>query len=240
MSRTPPAPTEALDPSRLRIPFMGKRARRTLPEEELQLTKSLDLSNSLSNNFSNNPNLLNNLSKLSNLNERLNLPKSLEVLVESFQETQDPPAKSHTTLDAWVFVLTYAIFGIALALCNLFNVSGRLCCVGLSPLPMLCLLLHAASSASLPISLALLLCALSLPTVCALWALPVAAAYITAAACSLLAFNHGPFQVACCVGAKLSMLLTVVADPRWGVSLAVFFLLLACMLSSEKVNVKVN
>jgi hypothetical protein len=160
MSRTPAVPIEALDPSRLRIPFMGKRARRTLPEEELQLTKSLDLSNSLSNN----PNLFsNNLSKLSNLNERLNLPKSLEVLVESFQETQDPPAKSHTTLDAWVFVLTYAIFGIALALCNLFNVSGRLCCVGLSPLPMLCLLLHAASSASLPISLALLLCALSLP-----------------------------------------------------------------------------
>jgi len=235
MSRTPPIPIEALDPSRLRIPFMGKRAKRALPEEEL--TRILDLSKINSNSLPNTPNL-SNLSKLSN--ERLNLPKSLEVLVESFQETQDPPAKSHTTLDAWVFVLTYAIFGIALALCNLFNVSGRLCCVGLSPLPMLCLLLHAASSASLPISLGLLLCALSLPTVCALWALPVAAAYITAAACSLLAFNHGPFQVACCVGAKMSMLLTVVADPRWGVSLAVFFLLLACMLYSEKVNVKVN
>jgi hypothetical protein len=148
-------------------------------------------------------------------------------------------------IQPWSLSLAYAIFGLSLALCNLLGLqqsSGRVCCGVLSPLPVLCLLLQAATAPNTPTASALLLCMLLLPGVCALWSLPVAAALIVMLALSMLAYcrQRGVLAYVCSIGAMLSLSQTVLAqDPQWGVCVSVFFLGVLCVASCERTGVKV-
>ena len=210
------------DPSRLRVPFAGKGQRivtnwphipSQLPEEPLSEEVTLDVS-SVTN-------------------------KTIK------QDTKKKDGVSvQFEVQAWTFSLAYAVFGTALALCNLFFVqsSARMCCATLSPLPVVALLLQAAVSQSPYISAALVICALSLPGVCMLWSFPLSAVYIIVVALSVLSASHHRSVIAYigCAGAVLSLGQTVwVQDPQWGGSVSLFFLVLLCVFSCGRLNVKI-
>ena len=147
-------------------------------------------------------------------------------------------------LDTLALGLAYAIFGVSLALCNLLEVqsSGRTCCAALSPLPVLCLALQAATAPSRADAVALLVCALCLPCTCLLGNLPLTAAFIICMALALLVYTRrkGLLAYVCCVGAVLSLGQTAVAmEPMWGISISLFFLGLLCVVSCERIFFKV-
>ena len=120
-----------------------------------------------------------------------------------------PPEPKRTgvqfEIQAWCLSLAYSVFGLSMALCNLLALqqsSGRACCAALSPLPVICLLFQATTAPNTPTASALLLCMLLLPGVCALWSLPLAAAFIVLLALSMLAYcrQRGVLTYVCCLG----------------------------------------
>jgi hypothetical protein len=142
----------------------------------------------------------------------------------------------------WALSLAYVLFVLSLALCNLLQYSSRACCVAASPLPVACLALQSATALSPHVGVALLACALLLPCTCALWSLPISAAYIVVLSFAMLAYTRqrGLVSYVCSTGAVLSLGQTLlVADPQWGVSVSVFFLGLLCVASCEKTQVRV-
>lgn len=146
-------------------------------------------------------------------------------------------------LQAWALALAYILFLLGLAFSNLFpqQTSGRIC-VALCPLPTISLSLQAATALSLPVGLALLLCAVLLPLTCALGTLPLTAAYITVLALAMLAYirKRGVVAYVCSAGAVLSLGQTLLAeDQQWGVSVSVFFLGLLCVMACERTYVRV-
>jgi hypothetical protein len=215
------------DPSRLRVPFPGRVQR----------------------NGSSNPMNTNNVcpptSQLEDFKEELILDIP-PVIKQPRLEARKKESVLQFEMQSWTFSLVYAIFASALALCNLFALqsSGRMCsacCTLLSPLPVIALILQAATT-PMPIGLALLLCALLLPSVCVLWILPFATAYIVVLALAMLAYaqQRGVVAYVSCAGAVLGLGQTIlVQDPQWGVSISLFFLAVLCVTSSERITVKV-
>ena len=212
------------DPSRLRISFCNKARPNNnwpvveplllSPQEEPKGEVMLDISSVISKQAK---------------PDTKKLPKT-EVMFTQFEA------------QSWTLALAHAIFLLSLALCNLLQSSGRVCCVAASPLPVACLALQAATALSFPVGLVLLTCALLLPCTCALWNLPLAAAYIVVLSLTMLAYTkqRGLIAYVCSAGAVLSLGQTfLVSDPQWGVSVSVFFLGLLCVASCEKTHVKV-
>ena len=145
-------------------------------------------------------------------------------------------------LPSWVLALGYALFGIALAVGNAvpLQVSGRVCAAA-CPLPLVCLLLQAATSPLFP-GLVLLACALLLPAVCALESLPIAVGGAGLLLLSIGALTRcqrrGVLVYVSFAGAVLSLGLPLL-EARMGLSTASFFLCVLCAVSCERTHVKV-
>jgi hypothetical protein len=210
------------DPSRLRVPFPGRGQRNAapcpphppLPEESRCEELVLDISSVIA-------------------------------------KTPRPESKkkdSTIQIEAWTLSVAYVVFSLSMALYNLFTLqaSGRtaaMICTGLSPVPVLCLLLQAATANSVPVGMTLLVCALLLPSVCAIWILPISVFYIIVLALCMLAYSRqrGVVAYVSCIGAVLSLAQTAVyVDPQWGVSVSLFFLTLLCFNSCcERIYLRV-
>ena len=110
--------------------------------------------------------------------------------------------------------LGYFAFCLALALCNLLQpLSARTACVALSPLPMLCILAHAAGVRPVWVGWGVTVCGWLVPSVCALWSVVFGVCYLIGLSVLVVAGCRRPLPGAC--------LLTVIAcsglalNPQW-------------------------
>lgn len=131
----------------------------------------------------------------------------------------------------------YAFFALALGLTNMLDPgAGGPVCVALSPLPMVCLVIHALGVQSW-VAGGLLLCAWLVPSVCFAWRLAFALGFFVLLGVLMAAGTRRMLVSTCLVALLLSMLLATQTrwtglDSRWGVTLGGFFLALQCVTAS--------
>lgn len=137
-------------------------------------------------------------------------------------------------IPGWVLAVGYSLFGLGLALCNLLipQHTGKVC-TGTSPIPLLCLLLQAlACKKGRWVGGGLLLAALSLPSACAFWSLYLAIPLVLASSFLVLcSMQRGVFAWVCVSGVCLGLLLPLILEPKWGMTVAGFFLCALCFQS---------
>ena len=139
--------------------------------------------------------------------------------------------------------LGYALFGVALALCNLLTLSSsRLVCSALCPIPMACLVLQALSFDS-RLAVSAVLCTLLIPLECAVWNQYAVIPYcvVLALTVTLATPKKGVVVWASFTGLVLTLGLALPIqalglDPKWGVTLALFFMCLLCVVTSLSVT----
>lgn len=210
------------DPSRLRVPFPGRGQRQGAHFSPPSLALPEDLRN-----------------------EEMTLDIStVQVTSKPCTRVEIKVKESTLRFEKWSISLAYCIFALLVAVCTLSgqSLSGRDCCLSLSPLPVVCLALQAATATSILTGLVLLLCALLLPCICCIWELSFVAAYMIVLALALLAYTRqkGVFAYVSTAGAVLALGQTAVYnDPFWGVSVSFFFLTLLCVSSCEGVYLKI-
>jgi len=142
-------------------------------------------------------------------------------------------------LRGWIIALGYILFGVLMALTNLLTLQYPLVCSLACPLPMLCLYAQgfiAGLDGRPHLGVALACSALPLPFMCSQWSLPFGAALILALACLQAVASRHIAGVACLVLSLASLCLALLPiqeiEPKWGITLSVFFLLAECVLSS--------
>jgi hypothetical protein len=147
----------------------------------------------------------------------------------------------------WLIPTGYTLFGAALALSNLTLPSmASTVCVGMSPLAMLCLMAHATI---VPFWAGACMMALAwfLPSVCAAWTLPAGVAFslglgVLVTVGVTVGASPGRWLVGSgLVGLILSLGFSLTSslhgvEPRWGVSVACFFLLVMCVLATRQMG----
>jgi len=149
------------------------------------------------------------------------------------------PSEQQTEVSGWCIPVGYAVFGMALALCNLLTLTwSRLVCSALSPLPMACLIGQALSFDS-RYAIFVVLCAWLIPLECAVWNPYAVIPFCIVLACAIVLAvqRRGPLVWMSFVGLTLSLGLALPIpalglDPRWGVTLLIFFLCLLCTVTS--------
>ena len=179
----------------------------------------------------------------------MDMPKRQAPAVNS----AEPRPESYWEVPGWMLALGYSIFGLGLALCNLLSPqhAGRVCSV-LSPIPLLCLILQALTCVDLghipghnkqgglwilgPIGLVLSAC--TLPSACVCWTLHLAVPLVLVLAVSVFHCNLHRDVLAwvCFAGVCLALLLALpgpvtVLEPRWGMTVAMFFAGVLCFLA---------
>ena len=145
-------------------------------------------------------------------------------------------------LHGWAIALGYVLFGLPMALSNLLTLPnlGLVCSVA-CPLPMLSLWAQAVVVAGLDrrrplLGFALACCALPLPFMCSQWSLVWGAPLILLlAGLQALACRHWGGAV-CFLFSFASLCLALFPmgglEPKWGVTLSLFFLVGGCVLAS--------
>ena len=164
-------------------------------------------------------------------------PSSTEVVLEVCSERQERSDNHQTGVPGWFIPVGYIVFGLTLALCNLLTLSwSRLVCSSLSPLPMACLTAQALSYDS---RLAILVFAFSwlIPLECVAWNQYAVIPYCIVLAGTLIvaAPRRGLFTWLSFFGVFLSLCLSLPVhtfDPKWGVTLSLFFMCLLCTVTS--------
>lgn len=150
---------------------------------------------------------------------------------------QEPPEGVH----GWVLALGYALFGVAMALSNLLTLPNLgLVCSLACPLPMLSLWAQASVVAGLDrrplLGAALACCALPLPFACSQWSLVWGGPLIVLLAGLQALACRGWGGAVCFVFSVASLCLALSPtgglEPKWGVTLSLFFLVGGCVLAS--------
>lgn len=164
-------------------------------------------------------------------------PKDKEIVLEMQPLARQPEPTEG--LHGWSLALGYSLFGVSLALSNLLTLPHTpLVCSLACPVPMLCLWAQAFAVGLSRRSVAVILacCAFPVPLVCSLWSLFWGAPFIV--------FLAGVQAIACRHwGGALCLVLTLASlslafsripglEPKWGVTLSVFFLVAGCVLAS--------
>ena len=175
-------------------------------------------------------------------------PKDLNhLIIDVRARSSDPklpleiPTALEVVVPAYFVPAGYALFAIALSLCNLVNPdSASGVCVGLSPIPSICLAIHAAGMQTW-VALGLAICSWSLPAVCCAWRLAYGLAFIVTLGVFMAAGTRRPLATAvnsvCLLCIILALPLAVHTqwlgvESRWGVTIAGFFLALQCISAS--------
>ena len=148
-------------------------------------------------------------------------------------------------LQGWAIPAGYTLFGMALAVCNLLSlpVASQVCSAA-CPLPVCCLLAHGLALAAFGqrgLGLCLALAAWLLPLVCSLWSLAYAAplAVFLAGVQAAVAWHWAGGL--CLLGLAGSLALAFLGpahglEARWGTTLALFFLIVLCVLASLRLT----
>ena len=151
------------------------------------------------------------------------------------------PKQEGDGLQGWVVTAGYSLFGMALALCNLLSVpSAGQVCSAVCPLPMCCLMaqgLAVAAFGQRVLGVSLFACAWALPLVCAAWSLLLATPLVLflAGVQAWVAWHWA--GCLCCGGLCASLALAFLGpaygvEPRWGTTVALFFLVVLCVMAS--------
>jgi hypothetical protein len=178
-----------------------------------------------------------------------------EVVLDVPKQKPEPSIARNSEIElevpGWSLAVGYSIFGLCLALCNLFapQLTGRVC-TSVSPIPCLCLLLqflacqdHICCELGRGVCLVsgagLVLSALLLPSICAFWSPGLAIPFVLVLSASV--FNclrrRDVLSWICLAGVCLALLFAAplpfprVLDPVWGVTVAVFFACVLCFLA---------
>jgi hypothetical protein len=197
-----------IDGSRLQIPSAGVRGKSRVRGNEIRLGTSKV------------PRDVVNLPVESVTAVPCNAPSERDEIVIDVRPRGDPGGKTGFETQALletsaiVVPLGYFSFALALALCNLLRpASTHAVCIGLSPLPMLCIMAHAIGIQSVWIAWGLVLCGWLTPSVCALWNVLYSTLYLV---CLV------SFAVAGCLRIVPALCLVVIAlcgplalNPRW-------------------------
>ena len=123
---------------------------------------------------------------------------------------------------------------LALGLCNLLQPAlAQAVSIGLSPLPMLCLLAHALGVRPLCIGWGMILCMWFAPSVCALWSVPYSVCYLACLACFAVAGCRRLIPGLCLLA--IAVCAPLALNPQWTglepkiwMTVAGFFAALAC------------
>ena len=187
---------------------------------------------------------------------------TIELCVEPRSETRRDLGRAWE-FAGWLVPTGYTLFGAALVLSNLtIPNAASTTCVCVSPLPMLCLLAH-STIVSFWVGVCLVVCAWSLPVVCSLWQLPVMTAFsfflgavvlvgstVSATSTSTTATSTSTTVTStstrCLVGVgmlglSISLLFALTSslhgiEPKWGASVAGFFLCIMCGLATRQMG----
>jgi hypothetical protein len=143
-----------------------------------------------------------------------------------------------------LLALGYTAFGMGLALCNLLAPQHTSkVCTALSPIPLICLLVQALTCMELGHRHlgpgGLLLSALLLPSACVFWILQVSIPVVGLLSLSVFyCMRHrNLLSWVCFSGVCLCLLLAIpvpiiqILEPRWGMTVAMFFACILCFLA---------
>jgi hypothetical protein len=190
------------------------------------------------------------------ISRQSNIKMSMEPLMHSNQAqifSGRNVLEHRLEIKGWVLSVGHAIFALSLALCNLTSVANvsQVCAV-MSPLPMVCLFFQAvfcmdqnqSSGAhgrnySRLTAWCLVFSVLVIPTVCVSWNVHLSTAFCVCLSVStvLCQRQRGPLVWVCITGLFVSLVVTNPAaavnliEPRWGMTLAAFFLGVLCFLA---------
>jgi hypothetical protein len=157
--------------------------------------------------------------------------------VEAVIEVPKPKTQEESSIEVpgWVLAAGFTLFAMCLALCNLLapQYAGRVCTTA-SPIPVLCLLLlslHRQVGAP-----GVVISALLLPSVCVWWNLYLSIPFVLLLSVSAFACIRQRDILAwvCLFGACLALLLALpvqLLEPKWGLTVAIFFSCVLCFLS---------
>lgn len=211
-----------VDPGKLRIPFGG--AGNKTPRKPSWMTTVASDSHP----------------ELDNVCETLDMPNLHPATVKQ------PKAETERAweIPGWALSAGYSFFGLGLALCNLLApLYASRVCTAMSPIPALCLLLQSLSTMECNRRMALgalglLLAACALPSACVFWSLPLAIPLILVLAVSAFCCLRHRDAIAwvCLCGACLASLLALpvpmqLLEPRWGMTVLIFFACVLCFLA---------
>jgi hypothetical protein len=165
--------------------------------------------------------------------------KDVVIDVRARGEPKPPPVESQSLLEIPGLLVPsgYALFALSLGLTNLISPgSGSAVCVLFSPVPMLCLAIHALGVQPW-VGAGLLLCCWTVPFVCAAWNLGYCLVLFVVLGVCVAAGTRRLLSSACLVALLLSMPLALQpqwtgVEQRWGVTVAGFFLALQCVAAS--------
>jgi hypothetical protein len=170
------------------------------------------------------------------------------------QKQTEAQAERSWEIPGWALSVGYALFGLGLAMCNLLSPhhAGKICAAA-SPLPVVCL---TAQSLAVMVNcrqrhqnysgpnggmigcFGLILSALLLPSACAFWSLHIAVPVVLVLSLSVFAclVHRDVVAWVCLCGVGSAILLTLpspmhLLEPRWGVTISVFFASILCFLS---------
>jgi hypothetical protein len=168
-------------------------------------------------------------------------PGLREITIDVRTRCDPAPSPMDTQLQLEVPALLvpagYAFLALCLALSNLLNpVSTNGVCVLFTPIPMVCLAIHALN-VPLSIGVPLLICAWFIPFVCSSWRLSFCLIFFVCLGVLVGAGTRRVSVSVCLVLLLLSMPLAfnpqwTGLESRWGVTLSGFFLALECVLAS--------
>ena len=163
-----------------------------------------------------------------------------EVVLEMQTHPKQQPESAPEGLQGWAIALGYVVFGVSMALANLLTLPQGLACSLACPLPMLCLWAQAFVVAGLDrrrplLALALALCAWPLPIACSRWSVAWPLVLSLAGLQALACRHWGGAVCFVLTGASLCLALSPPIqglEPKWGVTLALFFLVGGCAMAS--------
>jgi hypothetical protein len=241
-----------VDPGRLRVPFGG--GNRT-PRKQSWMTVSNPSCTELhcENNSLNAVQCSTNMQDVvMDIPRQSNIKLSLEPIMQPAPNHILPGRQSsehHWEIKGWILSLGYSVFGLSLALCNLFSSAqtSRVCTI-LSPIPMACLLLQALFCVDYGMRQrnttylevwCLVVSALIIPTVCVSWSLYMSVPltlFLSLSAVSCVR-QRGVLVWVCLSGVFLSLVVVAPTpilhfiEPKWGMTVALFFLGVLCFLA---------
>ena len=229
------------DPGRLRVPFGSNKT----PKKQSWMTVS---SNTLNTGLSAQSQLQN-----------LQCTEGMCDVVMDIPKRQIPPPEPVTECyceaPGWLLAVGYSISGLGLALCNLLAPQhASKVCSAVSPIPLLCLLLQALTCMDLGHACSnkeqkgglwmlgpggLVLSACALPSACIFWTLQLAIPLVFVLSLAAFKCMHHRDVLAwvCISGACLGLVLALpvpvlqILEPRWGMTVAVFFSCILCFLA---------
>ena len=178
----------------------------------------------------------------------MEIPKQSRAIQQIQQIQQIQPISEPTGIEVsgWLLAVGYATFGLSLGLCNLLTPQHTSkVCTGMSPIPLLCLLLQALvcmDSDKREIWFigpgCLIISASILPAACIIWSLYLAVPLMLMLSLSVFyCMRHrAVLPCVCLAGVCLSLLLALPApiqilEPRWGMTVGIFFLCILCFLA---------